>query len=375
MSLSITTDPNLSVSGYDSIAASTTQLRYVLAESDMSGKTDYYVKITISELTDFTLYYVMRGDGSLIVDLGQAIEQAMLAEGLTYVYYRLTCQAFYSSTSDTAINSDYTFAVISRVPIKSSKQSNLWDYVAKPTNYGKFLTLFDVPKFWENWDLYNWIINLDYTGTTSAENEILDINLNILDTSSVGDIWAALNKVESYPLDYPAEANQKYLRFHFEVSTVQVTEQKLYKLEPECNNPVMIQWLNRLGGYDQYLFEREQTINQEAEQGIIWQVASSDDISTITETKKRRAAKDTQTMVLKAANLTQNELQALHDIKLSQDVKVWLAKTDPYSGNDWVNVIVNGGYADSFTTGKTGYTYLLTIEFPDNFDFFTAKQY
>ena len=126
MSLTVTTTPNRTIDTFDSYTASTAQLRYVLTESSMAGKTDYYVKIIITELSSLTLYYVMPSTGVLTIDLGKAIQQAMDVAGVTFVYYRINCTAFYSSTSDAAINSDYTLAVKSRMQILSEYGSNMY---------------------------------------------------------------------------------------------------------------------------------------------------------------------------------------------------------------------------------------------------------
>lgn len=76
-------------------------------------------------------------------------------------------------------------------------------------------------------------------------------------------------------------------------------------------------------------------------------------------------------MILKAENLTQNELQHLHTIKESDVVELFLSK----DGDSIVPVRVVDGFTDDFTTGKNNYTFSLKIELPDNIDFFEIKEY
>jgi hypothetical protein len=64
-------------------------------------------------------------------------------------------------------------------------------------------------------------------------------------------------------------------------------------------------------------------------------------------------------------------LQSLHYIKRASNVRVWLDKTKTAT----IGVIVNTGYDTGFTTGKDNYEVSISIEFPKNFDFFTAKNY
>jgi hypothetical protein len=145
----------------------------------------------------------------------------------------------------------------------------------------------------------------------------------------------------------------------------------LYRIDEECREPVMIEFLNQLGAWDQWLFSFEQAILEETEQGIMFESPIDDDVSVITETKKRIPGVNVQFMTLKAGHLTQAEIQHLQEIKQSEKVRVWLAK----DGTSYVNVRVNAGYETTFTTGKGGYEFSLNIEFPSNFDFFKAKQY
>ena len=130
----------------------------------------------------------------------------------------------------------------------------------------------------------------------------------------------------------------------------------------------MISWLNSLGGMDQWLFQIEQSVSNQIEEGRRFQTPITTDIESIRTTKGRFAQRDIQRMTLKADKLNQNELQTLHEIKTSEIVRLWLNK----DGSEYVGVIVSSGYVTDFTTGKTNYEFSLNIELPDNFDVFKS---
>ena len=364
MALTITSTPNKTISTFDSWTASTAQLRYVLSESSMTGKTNYTVKVIIAALSNLTLYFIPKSDGSLIIDLGKAIEMAL--PSTNYVYYRLECVALYGTTTDASVYSDYTLAIGSKRQIQETNGSNLYDYVAKPTNYGKYMTVFDEPIFWNGYLKVAKFVSQSYTQVDFTFNA-LDINKTFLATDTDTSLDSA-NKIFNMALSYPVTANAQYLQILGENTSVQITETKLWKLQEPCKNPMMIQWLNRLGALETWLFEREQSVSNIVDEGYKYNIYSSDDIATVTTTKKRIAGKDTQFITLKAGNLTQDQLQGLHDIKQSNDVRLWLDTT----GTNYVTVTVDKGFETSFTTGKGNYELFLNIELPDNFDYFSA---
>ena len=76
-------------------------------------------------------------------------------------------------------------------------------------------------------------------------------------------------------------------------------------------------------------------------------------------------------MILRAEDLTQNQLQHLHTIKESDVVELFLSK----DGDSIIPVRVSDGYTDDFSTGKSNYAFSLQIELPDNIDFFEIKEY
>jgi len=242
------------------------------------------------------------------------------------------------------------------------------DSLNHPTD-GKFLTKFDEYSIWENWTTYYSIININSGVSFGYTEEVLDINKSNLATNT-GTALSSDLSIKDRSITYPATANAKYKSFKY-TDTNDISETKYFKLRDECKNPIMLEWDGELGGRDQWLFNIEQAVTESATQGFTYSLQRDDYIENITRSANRIAGDNFQRMTLKVVNLNQNELQSLHFLKRASNVRVWLEK----DGTSVVGVIVNTGYDTGFTTGKANYEFTVSIEFPRNFDFFTAKQY
>lgn len=376
MALTEITNPRLTFATtpiYASDAASTTQLLYKFNEDNTTFTNYYTLRVVIPELNNFTLFYpLLDPSGDIEFDLGDAIAQAMAGNS---VVYHVVATPVRDGVDETPVVSIDILAVKSNIQILTTNRSNLYDYIGKDVTApspGKFMTWFETPKIWNGWKTSNHIINQDITGTINVYTEDLDINKVPLATDNTADIWAAAMTVESYPIPYPLTANSYYVNFQYQKTDfTPLSVLQTYQAMPECREPVMLQWLNELGGTDYWLFSMEQSITNIAEEGLRYETPITTDLSTVTGNKFRFSDKDTQFMTLRAEQLTQNEIQALHYLKKSTEVKVALDK----DLGTFVDVVVSASFSDDFTTGKTNYTFSVTIEFPNNFDFFKAKAY
>ena len=88
-----------------------------------------------------------------------------------------------------------------------------------------------------------------------------------------------------------------------------------------CVNPVMIQWINSLGGFSQWQFERKQEVNIEAERGDIFENPFFD-IETTNRVLQQRDSSYSHGWTLQADDLTTDELLALAEIKTTEQVYV-----------------------------------------------------
>jgi len=366
MALSVTQTPIKTINTYDSKAISTTQIVYKFNEDALAGKESYVLLLTITEIPAFQFYAIPQSNGDITCDVGKAVANAMadVSQLLTFNYEAAWIGGNYGSVGLTSI-----FAVTSKIPILSEHGANLYNYTPQPVYFGKLLTVFEEPRMWVGWWKVMQLISMDY-GLITFDFDNLDINRQLINTTQDSALDSVPNILDMR-VPEPASSLAEYVRMSGLDTATPITEPLTLKLSTVCDNPVMIEWVNRLGGRETWLFQYQQTITNVVESGIQWETPITGDIETERGTKRRYAPKDTQFMTLKSVQLNADELQGLHDIKESNSVKLWLDQV----GTEYVNVRVSSGYSDDFTTGKSNYEFSLKIELPDNFDFLAAKLY
>ena len=94
-----------------------------------------------------------------------------------------------------------------------------------------------------------------------------------------------------------------------------------FNVRDPCINPVMVIWLNSLGGFSQWQFERKQDVNIEAERGGIFENFFSD-IETTNRVLQQRRSSFSHAWDLNTDDLTTNELLALFELKISEQVYI-----------------------------------------------------
>jgi len=97
------------------------------------------------------------------------------------------------------------------------------------------------------------------------------------------------------------------------------------KVRDSCINPVMVMWLNSLGGFSQWLFERKQEVNIENTLGDVFE-SPIIDIETTNRSLQQRRSTFSHSWRLTADDLTTNELIALKEVKDSE--AVYVMRTD-----------------------------------------------
>ncbi len=164
-----------------------------------------------------------------------------------------------------------------------------------------------------------------------------------------------------------------FIKAFLSYSSSDISETMLFRvsLAAECPNPIMLEWINEDGAYEQFMFSYNQAISNEAEQGIIYETPVVDELENTTQTINRTTSENIQSMTLQAEHLTLDQMNALHDIKRSDSVRVWLKK----DGSKFVYVIVDGGYKTTYESRHRLSNFFLNIRFPDGFNFFEIKEY
>lgn len=140
-----------------------------------------------------------------------------------------------------------------------------------------------------------------------------------------------------------------------------VTEIKNIKVN-HCipDNPVMLRWLNTLGGWEHWLFGTTQTegLNTSFEDYAV----SNLNIETATSTSEKFISKAIDSLVLGADNLTRNQILGLKTILYSPKVEILKSASVPYI---WHTVIVQSGSFNIFETYSNRGEIEFTIELPE----------
>ena len=133
----------------------------------------------------------------------------------------------------------------------------------------------------------------------------------------------------------------------------------------------MVQYLNSLGTFEQHLFTINQQFQVETEQGLTGERAINKDYEQTNRTKIRVPLRWTQQMIVTAEQLTFDQMNALRELKESGLVSVFLDK----QGVKQIYVVINNMYETDYDTENALFNISFQLEFPDNFDFFKAKEY
>ena len=144
-----------------------------------------------------------------------------------------------------------------------------------------------------------------------------------------------------------------------------------FKVLPECENPMMLEYLNSLGAYEQHLFTINQQVERRVEIGVTAEKAIAQDQEFVNRTKIRVPTDWTQRFILSADGLTRNQLTALMEIKEAVLVRLWLTK----DGSKYIYVVVDNDFSTPYETADGLHSLTVQIELPENFNFYEAKEY
>jgi hypothetical protein len=247
------------------------------------------------------------------------------------------------------------------------------------TSLGKLLTKFENPLTWGGWKrTISALMDSDFatrTGYVAARiwSGGCDINKNFLGSaSSISGDFSTV-EIKQSTLQDPG-SSEKFLRIYVIPSTTtspELSETIYYKSLEEGRNPLMIEWINSLGAYEQHLFQLNQEFTDEVEDNEIYHTPINDDIETVSKVIAKRSSTYTQYINMVAQGLTLDQLKALKEIKTSNEVRLFLSK----DGSSYVNVVVDEGLETVYESDSSEHEYNLTIRLPENFDFDDAKLY
>jgi hypothetical protein len=150
-----------------------------------------------------------------------------------------------------------------------------------------------------------------------------------------------------------------------------VTETVFYRVQEECKRPIYIEWRNSLGAFDQHMFSVSQAVGEETQNDVIFDRPITQDLETALDTVGKLTGSTKQTMTIQAAALSMDQLQAISEIKSSDEVYVYLSK----DGAAKVRIRAFGNQVyDTKNRGKS-FEVNIDVEFPDNFNIFAVNIY
>jgi hypothetical protein len=313
-------------------------------------------------------------------NLSAIIESYLLRNNLIEVVYVLKYREAYTGLTPPSLTAlDSVLAIRAKRQLLSNGGSNMKDLLLKDDRTGKLLTLFETPLMWNGWRRKAAFIIDSNAGTRLSETTI---NLSD-DYYTANKVFATNEDTDSYTLassegvqvwTMVADISQgiyRMISIEGDSSGDDLLEAVYYKQLSEARNPICIEWLNSLGGYDQHVFELNQEFREEAEDSEIYQLPINDNIETVNNILSKRAAGNTQFINMVAENLTIDQIRALHEIKSSDDVRLWLSK----DGTSYINVVASESFDTVYETDGNNFEYSVTIQLPKDFDFNLAKEY
>ena len=134
----------------------------------------------------------------------------------------------------------------------------------------------------------------------------------------------------------------------------------------------MVSWLNGFGGEEQFLFQHQQNFRVDAGRGTIFDTVVSWDLSNENRrTKGRIDVNPVQQILLRAEQLTIDQLTALTEIKLSDFVFIYLTK----DGTEQMPVVVAVDFVTEHLTDGGFFDFTVLLELPDGVNFNQVKKY
>jgi hypothetical protein len=338
---------------------------------------DYNVQVIVEETASpnaqtVPFIYVPSQSGQLFVDLGPAITAVMEQNSVATYNYRILYRENYNGNDLAYVQDADIQAILGEQSIGQTGGSNLSKYLPNIDPLGKPLTFFasyDIKK-WRGWaQTYSFIFDsraVARTGTANNELRVIQISrdINSVTVAVIGNTpyTGASTIHETAILDDPAYYVELALKDNLSLGNF--IERLFYKYEDECKNPIMVTWVNSLGVSEYYLFEIAQEVLLNATEGLVYQQSRNQDISNVNRQKIRLSSDETLRIVCRAEKLTQNDIRALHELKTSEKVEVYLNK----DGSKRVGVIVSEGFATNYDTDDPLNEFTVVLEFPEDYN-------
>lgn len=243
----------------------------------------------------------------------------------------------------------------------------------------KLLTKFKNPIIWRGWNrTIAYLMDDEYNNRVANLQSWLNINSTDINKVYISGSGTNIVNADLTPriiIDKIIEKDGyfgEYISVKTIISTGDITSEELFYQVRVCdNNVVCLDWLNSLGGVDQFCFVRNQIIEIESGEGVLIEAPINEDYETVKRTKRRFAGPTVERMTLTADHLTEDQLLALREIKDTESLRVYLTK----DGTQFIDAVVVRDFVTTYQTKERRFRFTVIIEFPDNYSFEAAKLY
>jgi hypothetical protein len=339
--------------------------------NDFNIRANYRVKVTLAEYPDYESFYTSGFEGLVVINLGDSIRELMLINNITYTDLTMSRLEIWDGSSESPTAETGLLITLSLRQILDEYGANLWNHIMKTGTYeGIVLTKFpdNENRLWSGWKrTASVLIDPGASGRFSGSTVSIvtnNANENRIYTSSINvhPITLTAAKIFEYDFGGGADFGTDYYTqlYAIAIPPSDSTTQKIYyENRTECPSPIMIEWINSFGAWEQWLFELNQVFDTDAEPGVIYEPGINDYIENIKGIKKRITGRFTQRVQLSAGNLTLGQLRALTEIKYSPEVRMFLEK----DGSEYIEVIVYANYSEQYGTKGQIFEFSLSLEF------------
>ena len=357
---------------------------FVNQNSDRQG---YRIEVQLFDKDNELLFnnifsYVPNQAGFVTIDVG-TLMSFNLTSSSTFSFsreYYLEMTEKWNGGQESTVQTTLLQAVLAEKQLLKTGGANMWEYllVEGGSIRGQLLTRFQNPKMWRGWNrTCAALIDQEYQNRTGFSitrfrTQSYDINKVALGSITETADRNTTPEVIIQPITFTEVTNAFYVGcVLIGSSTVNVSVLLFYQLEEECPQPIMLDWINSKGGVDQWQFNIAQEVVLNVGEGILSEQVIDSDIEFITRTKQRFPGSSAERITCIAEHLTPDQLQALHEIKQTQSLRVYLSK----DGTSFIDAVVVSTFSTAFNTKNRNHKFTVTIEFPDDFDFFEGKLY
>lgn len=227
-------------------------------------------------------------------------------------------------------------AVNAKLPFKNRYSGFMSDYVGSSR---KFLTLFDQPTMFNGyWFEIGLIVSNDVLSSMTLVQQTYKVGVLQTSYETLIPNTANNNGVYRMSLSVKGTEDQQYV-FIVNTGTVppytaKFSETKIINVNQDCSpQALQFQWLNYLGGYDQFVFLTMKDYgidipsSKESQKSIMgnWPASYGENADTINREIERES---NQSITVYSQNLTETEVDGIVYIKTSPLVQILISKYD-----------------------------------------------